>query len=95
MWYESLSLLAREVGLGKALEMTMTTNGSGGSVPPVAATPSKGAAPKSKAKCSKRHSPEQIVAKLRDAAAMLNAGKDMAAVVQALCPAHGGLHSLL
>ena len=29
----------------------------------------------------KRHSPEQIVRKLRDADAMLNAGKDLAAVV--------------
>ena len=84
MWYESLSLSAREAGLGKALKMTMTTNGSGGTVPPVVATPTKGAGTKAKAKRSKRHSPEQIVAKLRDAAAMLNAGKDMAAVVQAL-----------
>jgi len=32
----------------------------------------------------KRHSPEQIVAKLRDAAAMLNAGKELGAVLQAL-----------
>jgi len=32
----------------------------------------------------KRHSPEQIVTKLRDADAMLNAGKDLAAVLQAL-----------
>jgi len=32
----------------------------------------------------KRHSPEQIVRKLRDADAMLNAGKDPAAVLQAL-----------
>jgi transposase-like protein len=32
----------------------------------------------------KRHSPEQIVRKLRDADAMLNAGKDEAAVLQAL-----------
>jgi putative transposase len=32
----------------------------------------------------KRHSPEQIVYKLRDADAMLNAGKDLAAVLQAL-----------
>ncbi len=32
----------------------------------------------------RRHSPEQIVKKLRDADAMLNAGKDMAAVLQAL-----------
>ena len=32
----------------------------------------------------KRHSPEQIVRKLRDADAMLNAGKDQAAVLQAL-----------
>jgi putative transposase len=31
-----------------------------------------------------RHSPEQIVKKLRDADAMLNAGKDLAAVLQAL-----------
>ena len=84
MWYESLSLLAREAGLGKALKMTMTTNGSVGSVPPLAATSTKGAATKAKAQRSKRHTPEQIVAKLRDAAAMLNAGKDMTAVVQAL-----------
>ena len=77
MWYESLSLSAREAGLGKALKMTMTTNGSVGSVPPLAATSTKGAATKAKAQRSKRHTPEQIVAKLRDAAAMLNAGKDM------------------
>ena len=32
----------------------------------------------------KRHSPDQIVRKLRDADAMLNAGKDLAAVLQAL-----------
>ena len=32
----------------------------------------------------KRHSPEQIVHKLRDADVMLNAGKDLAAVLQAL-----------
>jgi putative transposase len=32
----------------------------------------------------KRHSPEQIVRKLRDADAMLSAGQDLAAVLQAL-----------
>jgi hypothetical protein len=32
----------------------------------------------------KKPKPEQIVAKLRDADAMLNAGKDLAAVLQAL-----------
>lgn len=32
----------------------------------------------------KRHSPEQIVKKLRDGEAMLNAGKDLATVLQAL-----------
>lgn len=32
----------------------------------------------------KRHSPEQIVAKLRDAEAMLNSGKDLAVVLQSL-----------
>lgn len=32
----------------------------------------------------KRHTPEQIVRKLRDADAMLNAGKDIAAVLQTL-----------
>ena len=31
-----------------------------------------------------RHSPEQIVTKLRDADAMLNAGQDLAAVLQSL-----------
>jgi putative transposase len=31
-----------------------------------------------------RHNPEQIVRKLRDAEAMLNAGKDQGAVLQAL-----------
>ena len=36
------------------------------------------------AKRKKRHSPEQIVQKLRDADAMLNAGKDQAAVLQGL-----------
>ncbi len=32
----------------------------------------------------RRHSPEQVVRKLRDADAMLNAGKDLGAVLQAL-----------
>ena len=32
----------------------------------------------------RRHAPEQIVKKLREAEAMLNSGKDLAAVVQAL-----------
>jgi transposase-like protein len=32
----------------------------------------------------KRHNPEQVVRKLRDADAMLNAGKDLAAVLQTL-----------
>jgi hypothetical protein len=32
----------------------------------------------------KRHTPEQIVRKLRDADAMLNSGKDQAAVLQSL-----------
>lgn len=32
----------------------------------------------------RRHSPEQIVRKLRDADAMLNSGKDLAAVLQSL-----------
>ena len=32
----------------------------------------------------KRHNPEQIVRKLRDADAMLNVGKELAAVLQAL-----------
>ena len=32
----------------------------------------------------KKHRPEEIVAKLRDAEEMLNAGKDLAAVLQAL-----------
>jgi putative transposase len=35
-------------------------------------------------KRKKRHSPEQIVQKLRDADAMLNSGRDVAAVLQAL-----------
>ena len=32
----------------------------------------------------RRHTPEQIVSKLRDADAMLNAGKDLAVVLQTL-----------
>ena len=32
----------------------------------------------------KRHSPEQIIAKLRDADAMLNSGKDLSVALQAL-----------
>jgi len=35
-------------------------------------------------KGSKKHTPEQIVGKLRDADVMLNAGKDLAAVLQVL-----------
>ena len=40
----------------------------------------------------KKHEPEQIVAKLRDADAMLNAGKDLAAVLQALEISEATLH---
>ena len=40
----------------------------------------------------KRHSPEQIVRKLRDADAMLNAGKDLAAVLQSLEVSEATLH---
>jgi hypothetical protein len=36
------------------------------------------------AKRRKRHNPEQIVRKLRDADAMLNSGKDLATVLQSL-----------
>jgi len=39
----------------------------------------------------KRHTPEQIVKKLRDADAMLNAGQDEAAVLQALEISEGTL----
>lgn len=44
------------------------------------------------AKRRKRHSPEQIVRKLRDADAMLNAGQDLAAVLQALEVSEGTYH---
>lgn len=40
----------------------------------------------------KRHNPEQIVRKLRDADALLNAGKDLAAVLQALEVSEGTYH---
>lgn len=77
--------MTREAGLGKALKMTTTPVVTGGTVPPAAASPiAKEKTAKAKSKRSKRHSPEQIVAKLRDAAAMLNAGKDLAVVVQTL-----------
>lgn len=38
----------------------------------------------SEKKRRRRHTPEQIVRKLRDADAMLNAGKDLAVVLQTL-----------
>ena len=40
----------------------------------------------------KRHTPEQIVRKLRDAEAMLNAGKDLAGVLQALAISEATYH---
>jgi transposase-like protein len=40
----------------------------------------------------KRHSPEQIVRKLRDAEAMLNAGQDLAAVLQNLEVSEASFH---
>ena len=40
----------------------------------------------------KRHNPEQIVKKLRDADAMLNSGKDLGAVLQALEIAEATYH---
>jgi hypothetical protein len=42
----------------------------------------------------KRRSPEQIVRKLRDADALLNAGKDLAAVLQALEVSEAGNSAL-
>lgn len=73
--------------------MTTTPVVAAGAVPPAAATPAtKGTTVKAKGQRSKRHTPEQIVAKLRDAAAMLNAGKDMAAVLQALAVSEATYH---
>ena len=40
----------------------------------------------------RRHTPEQIVKKLRDADAMLNSGKDMNAVLQTLQVSEATLH---
>lgn len=40
----------------------------------------------------KRHSPEEVVRKLRDADAMLNAGKELAAALQALEVSEATLH---
>ena len=40
----------------------------------------------------KRHTPEQIVSKLRDADAMLNAGKDLGVVLQTLEIAEATYH---
>jgi transposase-like protein len=40
----------------------------------------------------KRHTPEQIVRKLRDAEAMLNAGKELAEVLQGLEISEATLH---
>jgi putative transposase len=73
--------------------MTTTPVVTAGTVPPAAATPAaKGTTAKAKGQRSKRHSPEQIVAKLRDADAMLNAGKDLAAVLQSLGVSEATLH---
>ena len=80
--------MAREAGLGKALMMTMTPDTTAGAVPPKAVPASK----TKPQKRSKRHTPEQIVAKLRDADAMLNAGKDLAAVLQSLGVSEATLH---
>lgn len=85
--------MAREAGLGKALMMTTTPVIPAGTVPPAAAAPASKATPaKAKAQRSKRHTPEQIVAKLRDADAMLNSGKDLAAVLQSLGVSEATLH---
>jgi transposase-like protein len=40
----------------------------------------------------RRHTPEQIVKKLRDADAMLNAGKELAAVTQSLAVSEATYH---
>ena len=85
--------MAREAGLGKALMMTTTPVVTAGTVPPAAAAPASKATPaRAKGQRSKRHTPEQIVAKLRDADAMLNAGKDVAAVLQSLAVSEATLH---
>lgn len=73
--------------------MTRTPVIPAGTVPPAAAAPASKATPaKAKAQRSKRHTPEQIVAKLRDADAMLNSGKDLAAVLQSLGVSEATLH---
>ena len=89
--------MAREAGLGKALMMTTTPVTTVTTVPPAAAPPAtKAASPiraaGGKGQRSKRHTPEQIVAKLRDADAMLNAGKDLEAVLQLLAVSEATLH---
>ena len=69
--------------------MTTTPVTTAGTVPPKAAS---AISAKAKGQRSKRHTPEQIVAKLRDAEAMLNAGKDLAAVLQSLGVSEATLH---
>ena len=72
-----LNRRACEAGFGKALKTTSTPIMRGGAVPPKPATASKAGG---KDHRSKRHTPEQIVSNLREAHAMLNAGKNLAAV---------------
>lgn len=73
--------------------MTTTPVVTAGTVPAAAATPAtKEKTAKAKGQRSKRHTPEQIVAKLRDADAMLNAGKDVAAMLQSLGVSEATLH---
>jgi putative transposase len=73
--------------------MTTTPVVTGGTVPPAATSPApKGTTAKARGQRSKRHTPEQIVAKLRDADAILNAGKDIAAVLQSLGVSEATLH---
>ena len=70
--------------------MTTTPVITAGTVPPAAASPTSKATP-AKAK-GQRHTPEQIVASPRDADAMLNAGMDLAAVLQSLGVSEATLH---
>ncbi len=93
MCYESLPPVDPRSGSWKGSDDDDDTGDNGGDSSACGDLPGrKGATAKAKGQRSKRHTPEQIVVKLRDADAMLNAGKDVAAVLQSLGVSEATLH---
>ena len=87
MWSESLVLLVRNASSWNGSVADDDIGRHRRTAPPAVASPAPNGSAKAK---GQRHWPEQFVAMLRDAGAMLNTGQEPAAVVQSLTTRRGG-----